>query len=220
MRQKMKQLMGILLTLALALGLMAGMSLTAYADGTIYNPASEYTGYGTLETNDTTVEIEGVQYKDATVDWYVIGYDSAGKTVTLLSKQPFGTSKFNNSTGDGNKYEGSVVKGYVEGLTGAGKPLAGIKDALANVSVTDPSVTGKVPYLLNIKEAQDLSETKRKGNDWWLRSPGDYVIKAAFVHGASGGVSVYGNHVIVEFGVRPALQLDLSSSHLNQIHFS
>ena len=34
MRQKMKQLMGILLTLVMVLSLMPGMSLTAYADDT------------------------------------------------------------------------------------------------------------------------------------------------------------------------------------------
>ena len=36
MRQHGKRWFGILLTLALILGLMPGMSLTAYADGTTY----------------------------------------------------------------------------------------------------------------------------------------------------------------------------------------
>ena len=49
MRQKMKQLTGILLSLALVLGLMPGMSLTAYADG-----EKAYAAYDvTTDTNKT-----------------------------------------------------------------------------------------------------------------------------------------------------------------------
>ena len=63
MRQHGKRWFGILLTLALILGLMPGMSLTAYADGTTYNPASTYTGFGELITNDTEVTISEVPGK-------------------------------------------------------------------------------------------------------------------------------------------------------------
>ena len=62
MRQKMKQLMGILLSISLMLGLVPGMSLTAYADGTTYNPASTYTGFGKLITDDTEVTISATVY--------------------------------------------------------------------------------------------------------------------------------------------------------------
>ena len=158
-----ERFLSILISLVMLLGLMPGMSLAAYADEAIYNPASEYTDYDTLNANDTTVQIPGVEVNGTPVDWYVIGYDSAAKTVTLLSKQSFGNSAFNNDATVGNNYEGSVVQGYVEGLKGAGQPLAGIKDALAEVSVTDPDVTGEVPYLLNVTEANGLSEKKRKG---------------------------------------------------------
>jgi hypothetical protein len=78
MRQHGKRWFGILLTLALILGLMPGMSLTAYADGTTYNPASTYTGFGELITNDTEVTISEVPGKT----WYVIANDNS--TVTLL----------------------------------------------------------------------------------------------------------------------------------------
>ena len=63
MRQHGKRWFGILLTLALILGLIPGMSLTAYADGTTYNPASTYTGFGELITNDTEVTISEVPGK-------------------------------------------------------------------------------------------------------------------------------------------------------------
>ena len=88
MKRKIKRLLGILLSLALILGLIPGMSLTAYADGTTYNPASTYTGFGDLITNDTEVTISEVSGKT----WYVIANDSS--TVTLLSKESFGNKAF------------------------------------------------------------------------------------------------------------------------------
>lgn len=46
---------------------------------------------------------------------------------------------------------------------------------------------------------------------WWLRSPGETPFSAAFVHG-SGKVCYYGEHyALVEYGVRPAFNLNLNS---------
>lgn len=59
----------------MVIGLMPGMGMTAKADGTTYDPASAYTGYDTLNTNNTTVTIDGV----TGYNWYVIGYSSADK---------------------------------------------------------------------------------------------------------------------------------------------
>ena len=137
------------------LGLMPGMSLTAYADGTTYNPASTYTGFGDLITNDTEVTISEVPGKT----WYVIANDSS--TVTLLSKESFGNKAF-NSSGTGNDYATSEIKTYVDGLTGEGQPLAGISSVISDLTLIDTTT------------AQGLSETKRKGagTNWWLRSKG------------------------------------------------
>ena len=52
-------------------------------------PASTYTGFGDLITNDTEVTISEVSGKT----WYVIANDSS--TVTLLSKESFGNQVFN-----------------------------------------------------------------------------------------------------------------------------
>ena len=155
MRIKMKRFLGILLTLALVLGLVPGMSLTAYADGTTYNPASTYTGFGDLIAIDTEVTISEVSGKT----WYVIANNST--TVTLLSKQSFGDQKFNNS-GSANDYATSTIKQYVDGLTEAGQPLAGISSVISELT------------LINTTTAQGLSDTKLKGAgaDWWLCSPG------------------------------------------------
>ena len=51
-------------------------------------PASTYTGFGDLITNDTEVTISEVSGKT----WYVIANDSS--TVTLLSKESFGNKAF------------------------------------------------------------------------------------------------------------------------------
>ena len=46
---------------------------------------------------------------------------------------------------------------------------------------------------------------------WWLRSPGESPFSAALVHG-SGKVCYYGEHyALVEYGVRPAFNLNLNS---------
>ena len=209
-----KKLLSFLLTLAMVVGLMPGMSLTALADGTTYSPASDYTGYEALKTGDTTVQIEGVNIGDTIVDWYVIGYDSTDKTVTLLSKQSFENKPFNSNYEKGNAYASSEIKTYVEGLTGENQPLAGIKDALADISgkVTGnpDNISGAVPYLLSYAEANALSPTKKSGaaDTWWLRSPGLIDVYAACV---SGGKALdYGDTVNLEHAVRPALKLDLS----------
>ena len=213
MKQKRKlgrKLLSFLLTLAMVIGLMPGMGLTVLAEGTTYSPASEYTDYGTLNSNDTTVQIEGVKIGDAIVDWYVIGYDSTDKTVTLLSKTSFGNTGF-NSHNSVNNYESSEIETFVEGLTGDGQPLAGIKGALANISVTgDPSISGAVPYLLSTIEADALDSTKKGTDDiWWLRSPGNSYDTAACVE--FGNVRADGLDVHFGFAVRPALQLNLES---------
>ena len=46
---------------------------------------------------------------------------------------------------------------------------------------------------------------------WWLRSPGDCGIRAAFVNGEDGDVSGNGYGVRKEFGVRPAFWINLDS---------
>nr|MCR5402968.1 Ig-like domain-containing protein [Butyrivibrio sp.] len=186
----------VAVSLAMVLGLMPGMSLTAYADDTIFNPASTYTGFEALKNGDDSVTIKEVPEKE----WYVIGYDSEAGTVTLLSKQSFGDQAFNSDSTKGNDYSNSEIKSYVEGLTAVGKPLVGINDALVGE-----------PYLLSSEEASLLSDTKRKleGINWWLRSPGSENYYAEYVCQYCG--KVHDNNVRNEYGVRPAIKLNLSS---------
>ena len=141
-----RRVLSFLLTLAMVVGLVPGMSLTAYADGTTYDPASTYTGFGDLNTNNTEVTIGSVPE----ITWYVIANDSS--TVTLLSKQSFERQQFNSDTAKGNAYETSEIKTYVEGLTGEGQPLAGISSVISDLTLIDTAT------------AQGLSKTKIKAS--------------------------------------------------------
>lgn len=46
---------------------------------------------------------------------------------------------------------------------------------------------------------------------WWLRSPGDYKDSVALVD-SDGDVDYFGHYINVNFGVRPALRINLKSS--------
>jgi hypothetical protein len=74
-----KRFFGILLSFVMVLGLMPGMSLTAYADDD--PPYAQY-------KNTTTV----IKFDEK--DWYLINYDTS--TVTLLAKGCVGASKYND----------------------------------------------------------------------------------------------------------------------------
>ncbi|MBO5597623.1 MAG: hypothetical protein J5943_03340 [Oribacterium sp.] len=203
MKQKRKsgrKLLGFLLTLAMVVGLMPGMGLTVYADGTTYNPASEYHDYENLISTDTEVTISEVSGQT----WYVIAYDSSSSTVTLLPKSGFGTYAFNSERLGGNVYANSEIKTYVDGLTGEGQPLAEISSVISDLTLIDTST------------AQELSATKRKGagSSWWLCSQGSSTYSydaAAYVDRWNNwNVNLYGLVVTNKSGVRPALKLDLS----------
>ncbi|MBQ9302860.1 hypothetical protein [Butyrivibrio sp.] len=190
MRKKLKQLMGILLSLALVLGLMPGMSLTAYAATDTYT---------TLKNNATVVKFNGY-------NWYIIEDNSNSATegtVTLLAADnAFGTSAF--SENDTNVYSSSKVNDALDKLTKEGGAFAGVKDAIVSTNLSDVPVTGAKLYLLSTSEAQSLNLTilhyNFPGTDdgmggWWLRSPGGDVSLAACVFGEYGHVYAYGYDV-------------------------
>ena len=213
MKQKMKQWLGALLSIALILGLMPGMSLTAYAD----NPKA-YAAYD-VTTNDNKNKsgdaLTALQVKFNGKSWYIITDDSTAVnagTVTLLAAESFGDSKFHDSS---NKYSTSTIKTTLYNMTASGNSFAGVASAINTVKVkgseSDTEVETKL-YLLDLTEANNLPENVLRFSDiWWLRSPGDKNNKAAVVFGTSGVVSDTGYTVDFKMSVRPALKLNLSS---------
>ena len=117
----MKRFSGILLSLALMLGLMPGMSLTAYADDP---PYAQY-------KNTTTV----IKFDEK--DWYLINYDTS--TVTLLAKGCVGASKYNESVSfveySNNPTVKTVVDNYYNNSISADAQTAVSGNAIGSLTV-------------------------------------------------------------------------------------
>ena len=224
LKQKMgRKLLSFLLTLAMVIGLMPGMGLTAYAITDTYTNLIP-----TASDDESALSSKVVKFNS--IDWYIIKDDSTAAntgTVTLLAKEPVDKGKFNNNTSDGNHYNGSVVKGYLDGLTGEGGSFADVADAIVPVDLTTKAynsdaiydtVTGAKLWLLSTSEVKTtynlptevIKCSNTYGTYWWLRSPGGSDETAACGSLNSGSVYDYGRGVSGELGVRPALQLDLS----------
>jgi len=226
MKQKTgKYLLSFLLTLAMVVGLVPGMGLTALA----YDDDP----YASLVGTTTTVKFNDI-------DWYIIADNSTAVddgTVTLLAKDPIGASKFNNSTDNGNAYSNSEVKKYLDSLTATGGSFKTVADAITPVTLTiykydsttevAETIQNAKLWLLSTSEANALTEGVRKCsqasgaqyNYWWLRSPGSGNKAAACVLGA-GGVNDPGFIVTYTLGVRPTLKLNLSSVIFSSVNLS
>ena len=142
-----KRFLSVLLTLTLVLGLMPGMSLTAYAATDIYTNLIP-----TISDTDTDLTNKQVTFNG--YNWYIIADDStavdAGKVTLLAADTSFGISKFHDSS---NAYSGSTVKSKLDALTAEGGAFASVKDAIADTNLSDVGVTGAKLYLLSTSEA-------------------------------------------------------------------
>ena len=65
MKRNLNRLMGLLLTIALAIGLMAGMSITALADNT-----GAYNSY-LVTSSDTTTTLPNKVISFNNIEWYI-----------------------------------------------------------------------------------------------------------------------------------------------------
>ena len=190
MKQKLgRKLLSILLTLAMIVGLMPGMGLTAYAAD----------DYSSIKNTTTVITFDGKE-------WYLIDYDS--NTVTLLSKECVGASKFNENFQDGNTYSGSTVESFVNSWY------------TDNISTeAQGAVNGSGMFLLTKDQANALTTEVRKcsqasgasDNGWWLCSTGSKNYFVVCVDGDNGDVGSNGTSVKNPWGVRPALKLNLKS---------
>ncbi|WP_029073259.1 DUF6273 domain-containing protein [Kandleria vitulina] len=196
-----RRVLSFLLTLAMVVGLLSGMSLTAYAATDKYTnliPTSS-----DIDLSDKQVNFNG--YK-----WYIIEYNSTANnagTVTLLAADTsFGNALFDDGT---NVYSNSAIKRTFDTYTDSGT-FKDVAEAIINTS------NGRL-YLLSSEEAQNLPSEVLKANftggdsssgEWWLRTAvlsGGHV---AIVKGTDGSLS--DAIPTYDYGVRPALQLDLS----------
>lgn len=198
-----KRLLGILLSLALILGLMPGMSLTAYAD----NP------YASLKNTTKVITFDGKS-------WYLIAYDDS--TVTLLAKECVGASVY-NSNNSYVEYSNSTVKTavdnwYRDNITADAKTA--VCDNAMFLLTEDQATTiyNANPDVLKCSKADGADD-----NAWWLCSRAYFDDSAACVGGVYGsvnGADDNGFPVNRTLGVRPALKLDLSKVTFASVNLS
>ncbi len=177
------------------------------------------------DDTDLTQDLLEKKVKFAEIWWYIIADNSTSKrngTLTLLSVDPVDSGKFGKR--DSDFYMGSLIREQLRMLS-----VHDWRYVLANTSIEcDGRMRniGQTLYLLSTEEAQNLpcGDKVRKcnkadgavGNYWWLRSQGTGASGAAYVEGDTGKVISSGasdtQHI---YGVRPALQLDLSKVYFS-----
>ncbi len=159
----MKQWLGALLSIALILGLMPGMSLTAYADD-----QKAYADYDVTTTNidESGDDLTALHVKFNEKSWYIIADNStavnAGTVTLLAADTSFGTSAFDSTSPYSNAYSSSTVNSMLDALTAEGDSFAGVKDAIVDTNLPDVSVTGAKLYLLSTDEAENVPVNVRK----------------------------------------------------------
>ena len=168
-----------------------------------------YAGYVPAEADDATALAAKV-VKFNGYDWYLIEDNSTSETegtVTLLAKECVGASTF----GDNNTYSGSIVETYVNNWYAD------------NISTSAKAAVSGDMFLLTTEQANAITNAdvlkcsqadEASFNKWWLSSPGSNKFYAAYVYGDDGEISSSGA-LLTLFGVRPALQLDLSKVEFN-----
>lgn len=185
----------------------------------------------TVNTASTPIVYFGQNHENKPAAWRVIGYDgngvaaAAGKT-TLLAAGNMGLTRF----GSNAAYAESDLKVATDALAGkltAAETAAVEKRTLESGSydrantdcVAGSAVSNAVFWPLSTKEANAVNRDLRvmdpehpiwASSFWWLRSPSENVYNTAVVNG-DGDVITDGYNVILDFGVRPAFNLDLNS---------
>lgn len=144
--------------------------------------------------------------------WFVIKMDQ--DKVTLLAKNDdFGRLRFDRETSD---YPNSEIRKHINSV------LAKIltKNGAELETVSLQGLADKV-FLLSKEEAKELPANIKRFDDWWwLRSPGDGSLFAAYIF-TDGDINSYGCSVTYDSGsVRPIISIDrdelLKSSKLEE----
>ena len=146
--------------------------------------------------------------------WIVIedNYNGAARgTITLLAADmSFGRSVYHETKND---YNQSKIKAYLDrvvaGTAGEGKPdFSKVAGAMRDTEY------GKL-YLLSYEEAKNIPIPGRDIKDsWWLRTPGTIPYSdCSWVMGVHNGgyIDMVGSDPSLDYGIRPALQLDLDA---------
>ena len=172
-----------------------------------YNAASDVDVTVTVSeaANPATGETKQVTFNGK--QWYVIDKSETAGTLTLLYAGTLGNYPFD--TNGSNNYANSSIKAALDGLTAESGFYYPVADAIKDTE------NGKL-YLLSVDEANEVPQNVRADfpdDAWWLRTARDGG-KVAYVYVTApdtpGRIPNSGAAPTEGFGVRPALQLDLS----------
>ena len=231
-----KRILSILLTICM---LFCLVPTGVFAEGeTATGSAAIQLGTDALSKNVNTATAPtvyfGQDHENNPAAWRVIGYDGSGVAsaqgdMTLLAAGTMGVVEFDD-TGASTKYAPSNLRTAIDAL--AGKLTAKETDAVQTRTLTSGSYDGEntdcvagdqvdnaVFWPLSTAEAfavnQDLRIVDKENTNWemyywWLRSPGNHNIGAAFVR-ADGEPSTLVEAAAPSYGVRPAFNLNLGS---------
>ena len=200
-------------------------------NGKAIQMGSEVLGVNVNDTDAATL------YFDYNSDaWRVIGYNSEGVasadgSMTLLSRDHFGTTEFDTIDYSrefelafcDNIYADSLLKETIDDIADRltsveenavmPRDLEVEENSISCDGVAETKVEGAIMWPLSIFEARILKDTLRK-NDvlWWLRSPGRNTNYVAYVN-EYGFIQDLGWQVdtLNMLCVRPAFNLNLSS---------
>ena len=188
----------------------------------------------TVNTASAPIVYFGQNHENKPAAWRVIGYDGNGVAatagnMTLLAAGAMGVIPFADTILY-NEYAPSNLKTAIDALAEkltAAETAAVEKRTLESGSydrantdcVAGSAVSNAVFWPLSTKEANAVNRDLRvmdpehpiwASSFWWLRSPSENVYNTAVVNG-DGDVITDGYNVILDFGVRPAFNLDLNS---------
>ena len=149
-------------------------------------------------------------------EWRVLAVE--GNRAYVVSQKALDARAFNEDTDDGNDWNSSELKAWLE-KDFASQAFTGNEMKALDVAPTLLSVDEVNKYFMSDKDRQCCSTNRLKqqwGLDsgdngactWWLRSPGDDSDSAALV-GSWGDVYSGGNLVFFSCAVRPALWVNL-----------
>ncbi len=179
------------------------------------NAGTSYVSYLPTGTDDDAV-LKGKQVSFNGLPWYIISDNSTSATagsVTLFAVDSISQCKF----GQTNTYKGSTIQQCLNKMTDADGSFSNVAGGINSVSLSDVEVSDAKLYLLSENEATALPKKVRACSAfWWLRTPGTYLISQhVMVVRPSGDVFTSDQPTNALFGVRPALQLDLSKVEFN-----
>lgn len=146
------------------------------------------------------------------IEWLVLKEESFGTLV--ISKELLFNYKFNQNRNDGNKWEGSSLRGYMNNEFFKTTFTEEEKKKIVNVYLSDPDSTKDNVFVLSVNEVDKLMTQSERatGNLLWTRTPNVSESIYACRIGPDGGFDYKGrysgySYVDNMFYVRPAMYI-------------